>query len=350
MANVDNWSSARLKEVPVGNDGWVTEDVMREIWDISNIPLPLTDLCGDDTCEQEFSEWNEDRLSDPDTANAYIDGQDIDQNDAKGGERLGNHCQVSVKGVTVSARAQASDTIGGNQLSYQISERQKENMRDVEAIMLTNQGSQEDDGDAVPGLSAGLGAMITQGDLGASTGGGYNTTTKLWTARTPGAKRALTETMVKTVAQQVWTAGGDPTILMSLPSIIAGLSDYMFTASARISTLQQDNTAGQSVTASGDVNAFLTNHGVVLRFIPNRIQQAFQDVAASGTPDTGNVYILDPSYIRRGILRGNRVEPLAKLGLSDRRMMSMDWSLKVLNRDAHGIIADIDPAAPVVAA
>ena len=46
-------------------------------------------------------------------------------------------------------------------------------------------------------------------------------------------------------------------------------------------------------------------------------------------------------------LHGYRVEPLAKTGLSDKRLMCVDYTLKVLNEKAHAVIADIDPTAPV---
>ena len=48
-------------------------------------------------------------------------------------------------------------------------------------------------------------------------------------------------------------------------------------------------------------------------------------------------------------LHGYRVEPLAKTGLSDKRMMAVDWTLRVNTQRAHGAILDIDETAAVTA-
>ncbi|WP_425044058.1 SU10 major capsid protein [Primorskyibacter sp. S87] len=326
----------------------INEDVMQKIWDISRIPLPLTDMIGTDNADNSYTEWTEDKLSDPDTANAKVDGQDLTGNDAKGGARIGNHCQISTKNVSVTERAQSSDTVGrANELSYQVMMRQRELRRDVEAITMTNQGSQADNGDTTPGKAAGLGAMITQGDRPSdATGGGFSN--GAWTAYTPGTKRALTETMVRDVAQLVWEAGGDPSVIMSTPTMIRQLSSFMFTDSARIATLTAETNQNGPATAMGSVNVFLTDFGVELKMVPNRLQQTHDSLGGT-TGDACHAYVIDPAYMRHGHLKGYRTEPLAKTGLADKRSMAIDWTTKVLNREAHGIIADLDYTAAVTA-
>ena len=119
----------------------------------------------------------------------------------------------------------------------------------------------------------------------------------------------------------------------------------MFTTSAQIATLADD--VRQSKTAAsalGSVNLFITDFGVTLAMMPNRLQQV-----ESTVPDNANVYIYDPEFVRHSFLHGYRVEPLAKTGLADKRQMIVDWTLKVLNEAAHGVIADIDPALAVLA-
>ena len=337
MATSDYYSSADLKAVEFGNDGWVREDVMAEIWDISAIPLPFMDMIGGDGVSNSYTEWNEDALADPDTDNAAVDGQDLTGNDAKSGDRIGNDCQISTKVVMVTERAQSSETVGGNALSYQLMNRQRELKRDQEAIFLTGQGSVTDNGDTVAGKLGGLAALITQGDMGASTGGGF--TSGSWAARVPGAKRALTETMVRDVAQLVWEEGGDPTVLMSVPGVIRQLSAYMFTDSARIATLTAETNQNGPATAMGSVNVFLTDFGVTMKMIPNRLQQ---DTIAG----QADLFVLDPAYLRQGTLKATRVKPLATTGLADKRSMAVDYTLKILNRSSQGLIADVDYNAP----
>lgn len=339
-----NLDSADLKAVLAG--GWIHEDLMDKIWDISNVPLPFTNAVGKGSCDNEFSEWSTDALAAPSTSNAVIDGANQDTvNNTATGSRLGNHCQISTKVVQVSSRADASDTVGMRALAYQVSQRQKELRRDVEATCLTGQASVADDGASVAGKSAGLAAFMASNNSMGATGSvpGYNTGTKLFGAVVQGTKRAGTETGIRDMCQKIYELGGDPSMMMARPGCIRKYSEYFFTSSARIATLTSETGQSEGAsTAKGAVNVFVTDFGVTLDLIPNRIQQ---DVAAS----VSNVFILDPSTISLDYLRGYQVEPLAKKGLSEIRMMSVDWQLKVLADDANGIIGDIDYAVAVTA-
>lgn len=330
----------------IGTDfgGLINEDVMQQIWDISRFPLPLTDAIGSDSHGNERCEWTVDALQAPDITNAQIDGavtSSID--DTNAGERQGNESQISVKVVKVSTRARESDGIGfADRLSYEIMMRQRELRRDVEAIMMTNQGSVKAVSTSVAGTSAGLGAWIdTNRSVGATgSGGGYVPSTGLVTARTPGTARTLTETLIKAATKSVYEAGGESKVFMATPTVCELFSDYLFTSSARVAALQSDvRQQGSAVTATGAVNVFVSNFGT-LTLVSNRLQQ-------TTSTDVSDVFILDPSYLRLSYLHGYRVEPLAKTGLFDQRQMCVDWSLKVLNDEAQALIGDIDETAAV---
>ncbi len=339
-------SSTTLKAVAYGSDpsGLINESVMQQIWDISRIPLPLTDRIGTDSHGNEFCEWTVDRLAQPNVGNAKFDGEDtISNDDTKTGDRKGNHSQICTKTVKVSTRGRESDGIGyADRLSYEVMMRQRELRRDVEAIMLTNQGSQKDAGSGTPGNSAGLGAWITQGVDNGTTAGGWQSGTGLVTARTgsgDGADVAGTEQMVRDTIKTVYEKGGESTVFMSTPSAVEGFSNYLFTSSARVAALQSDvNQQRSAVTATGAVNVFVADFGTV-ELVSNRLQQV------EGTATEVNVFILDPTMLRISYLHGYRVEPLAKQGLSDSRQMAVDWTLAVLNEEAQGIVAGIDQNA-----
>jgi hypothetical protein len=334
-------TSADLKGVAYR--GLINEDIMQQIWDISKIPLPLTERIGTDTVKNAYKEWTTDELAAPNVANAVIDGADASGNDTKTGARVGNHCQISTKVVRVSTRAQESDTIGrSNELIYQVMRRQQELKRDVEAIMLTSQASLADDGSANAGKSAGLGAWLTTNDYRGAGGSAAGFANGIVAAPVAGTNRALTETLVRDCVQAVYQQGGDPTVMMSVPSVIRKFSEYLFTSSARVATLTADQ--GKSATAAtalGTVNVFVTDFGT-LDLVPNRLQQLTTDGGA-------DVYILDPQYLSIGYLHGYRTEPLAKTGLADNRQMAVDWTLIVHTEKAHGVIADVDPTLAVTA-
>ena len=126
MATSDYWSSADLKGLPYG--GYINEDVMQKVIDISNINLPFTDMIGSDSVSNSYTSWPKDKLSDPDLTNAVVDGADVTAPyDNKGGTRVGNHCQESIKTVAVTTRARNSNVIGtSDEYSYQVMRRSEE--------------------------------------------------------------------------------------------------------------------------------------------------------------------------------------------------------------------------------
>ena len=334
-----NLDAADLSAVDFG--GLINEDVMQKIWDISNIPLPFSDRVASDTVANAFTEWTQDRLQAVDIDNAQIDGADtIGNQDTATGKRVGTHCQISTKTVKVSTRARESDTVGfSDTLAYQVMMRQRELRRDLEAISLEPQASIADDGAAVPGRVGGFPSWLESSTFRGVAGadGGYSS--GIVDAPTAGAARAGTETLIRDAAQSVWDLGGNPTVLMSTSGAIRGLSEYMFTSSARIATLQRNEQGMGAGTAIGAVNVFLTDFGVTLEMTANRLQQTHVDSVATQVVD---VFLMDMEFVRHGFLHGFRVEPLSKTGLADNRQMAVDWTLKMLNEEAHGVVADID--------
>jgi hypothetical protein len=339
-----NLDAADLKAVSYR--GLINEDVMQKIWDISKIPLPLQDRIGSDTASNPYKEWTTDELAAPNLTNAVVDGSDASGNDTKTGARVGNHCQISTKIVRVSTRAQNTSNIGrANELSYQVMRRQQELRRDVEAIALTHQASIADDGNTTAGKSAGLGAWLTTSVSRGTTGANGGFSNGIVAAPAVGAKRALSEKTVRDIVQSVYQQGGDPSVMMSLPSIIRAFSEYLFTSSARVATLTSDQgKSSAKATALGAVNVFVSDFGT-LELVDNRLQQKY----AADDGDAGDVYVIDPAFLSIAYLHGYRVEPLAKTGLADNRQMAVDWTLIVNTEKAHGVIADVDPAAAAVA-
>lgn len=347
-ANAAVLDSAELKAVKAG--GLIREDVMNKIFDISKIPLPFTDMVGSTTAKQEYIEWTTDELAKPNVANAVIDGADITGNDAATGQRVGNHHQISVKAVQVSYRADASDTIGrAKELAYQLMRRQQELRRDVEAIALSNQASVVDNGTSVAGKVGGLPTWLKTNAIGSTTQG-FDLNTKLTVAATPAAAGALTEKNLRDVVQKVYEQGGDASVMMTTPAVIAQFSKYMLKSGAGVAAIhtEVDGRSKEPVTALGTVNVFVTDFGTI-RAVPNRLQQTYNDATPTTPKAASTVFILDPSYISLCYLKGYQTDDLAKTGLSEKRMMSVDWSLIVHTEKAHGMVFGVDGAAAMTA-
>lgn len=356
-APADYLDVSDLKLVAAG--GLVREEVLDEIFDISDIPTVFLDMIGTDGFKNPYSEWTEDKLAAPSLTNKRVSGSDVasTDNDATtaNGKRVGNHAQISTKEVMVTERTQNVDVIGrSDEMGYQTSQRLIELRRDVEAICTSQgQASVQDDGATIAGQSATLGAWITTNkDLGA--GGavpGFQTGTKLVTAQTAGAERALTFAMIRTQIENVYTLGGNPTVLTSVPGVTKRLAEFLFTTpNAAAPTANVNGTGGGVAQVSqGYIDTFKTDFGTLMQIVPNRLQQTYLSIGGDPDPQVANVYGLDPRFWKLGLLYGWKVEPLAKLGLSHRKMLHVDWMLKAFLERANFLIADIDPTLAVTA-
>lgn len=337
-------------------DGVINEDVMQTIFEIDPVDLPFHDMAGRETSDNQYKSWVKDALETPSLANAQVDGADLVESPptTSGDEttskmaRIGNHHQISTKTVKVSTRAQKVDTIGyANALVYQLRQRQKELRKQCEATACSPQASVEAT-DTVAGKTAGAAAMFETNIIN-GTAGGFSA--GIFSGPTPGTARALTETDVRDAGEMAYNEGGNPTKLMSVPKLIRKLSEFLFTSSARIGTIQTDVNRGsvndgeyghQGVTAIGAVNVIVTDFQT-LEFVPNRSQLMYDN----GGTDCCDVFIMDPEYWAVTYIQGMETEALAKMGLSDKRMMSVDWSIIAKQEKSSAIIMGVNPALAV---
>jgi len=348
--NVDAFN---LKSIETG--GVIHEDVMDKIFDISRIPLPFTDMVGKTSHKNERFDWVLDELNPPMLNNQRVDGQDAGDLVSITGGRVGNHSQISDKVIAVSYRADSSDTIGrAKELAYRLTRANQEIRRDVEAASLYNQGSKAGT-DAVAGITGGLPSWIEtsvfNADGSAGTAGGYNYTSGLTAAATAGTAAPVSFKCIKDAIQSVYEEGGEVSVLMSTPSVITGISTYMFNETARIATLQADQgKSGDKAKALASVNVIISDFGTV-KLVPNRLQPGNGAVdAGTGlvTSESDNIFLLDPEYVSLSYLEGYRTDTLAKTGLAEKRQISVDWGLRVHTEKAHAMITGVDGSAEAV--
>ena len=134
---------------------------------------------------------------------------------------------------------------------------------------------------------------------------------------------------------------------MSIPSVIEKFSDFLFTSSARVATLQSDapqsnrtnnasggGKSGGGVVAQGSVNIYVSSYGTV-ELVPNR----FQPEVAAGV---GDLYLLDLTTWEVSFLQGYETNELARDGLAENREITCDVTLISENEEANSVVADID--------
>lgn len=151
---------------------------------------------------------------------------------------------------------------------------------------------------------------------------------------------AIAEKDLRDVIQAIYNGGAEATTAMCRPAMKRIISEYMYTSSSRIAQLTSE--VGQGKTgmdvARGAVSVFVSDFGVV-ELVPNR----FMPFQSGSTFDV--VAVFDPSYMTVDYLQGINVTELAKAGLNDRRSMFADYTLRVCNDQAIGLIGDISTTA-----
>lgn len=343
-------TAADLKAIAAG--GLIAEDVLRKVFDISPKETPYLDVLQGGSYTNPYHEWVQDSLSSPQAASALIDGADVTAQTTATGARVGNHGQISHKTVKISTTTEHSDVIGRTaEEAYQTMKRLQELRNEQEYTALSNQASQADDGESNPGKTAGLGAWLeTNVDFGSGgSAGGFNTSTKIVDAPTPGQGRALTWEMVSDAIEAAYLLGAKPTKLFSRPEVTKRIGQYLIGSNLFVSPVANiTGSTPSDVAMSGYVDTFRTDFGYTMQVIPVRNQPTYKS-GDSPQKDVCALYGVDPEHIALRTMWGVKVEPLGKKGLSTEKMITTNWSHDVLLEKAHFGIFDLLPTAAVTA-
>lgn len=303
----------------------IREDLADIIYNISPETTPFQSSIGKGKCSNTLFEWQVDELAAVDTANAQTEGFDNDTFAATSPTtRLQNYVQISKKDVIIANSLEAVSKAGRkSEVAYQLAKRGAELKRDVESIALANQAA-----DATAGLRK-TGSILaflktnTNKSTGTTAGVDPVYTTLPDDTRTDGTQRAIDEDMLKDVIQKCWTEGADPKVLMVGPFNKQSVSAFAGIAAQRY----QAPSSGQSrIVGAADV--YQSDFGEI-SVVPNRFMRE------------RDALVLDPEYAEMVYLRSYKQEKLAKTGDAEKRMMVVEWGLKIKQEKAHGIIADL---------
>jgi hypothetical protein len=340
----DSLSAADLKAVAAG--GLLNEDVLQKVYDISPIETAFLDAIGGGTYDNPYHEWTQDTLATTTLADAQIDGADITPVTAATGARVGNHGQISTQGVNISEVTAHADPIGRTaEEAYRTMREINLLQNRIEASALSNNASVADNGSSTAGQSAGLGAWLTTNVSFGATGsaGGFQTGTKLVNTITSGTVRDLAWSMITARIESSYLLGAKPTKIFSVPQVTKRLGIYLLTSPYFVPP--HANINGQAVSPtemSGYVDTFKTDFGFTMQIFPVRNMQTYAAGAKAA------LFGVDPEHVALRRMWGTKVDPLAKTGLSIRKMISTHWSLDVLLERAHFGVYDLNPTGTVV--
>lgn len=306
----------------------VREDLSNVIYQISPEETPFMSNIGRENVKNTFYEWQTDDLAAASTTNAQVEGDDITQfTSATPTVRIGNYTQISRKDVIISGTLESVDKAGRrSELSYQMAKRSAELKRDMETTMLANQAAAA--GDTANARKTGALLAFLKTNTNEGTGGGDPSYTSIPTAARTDATttnlRSFSETLLKDVIQKVWTEGGKPSIVMAGPVNKQNLSRMAGIAGQRYN-VQGDKPS----TIIGAADIYVSDFGNV-SIVANRFQRE------------RDVFVLDPEYASVAYLRPFQTVELAKTGDAEKRMLLVEWGLKVMNEKAHGAVYDLN--------
>lgn len=303
----------------------IREDLSEALASVSPTETVFMSAIGTRSVDNTYFEWSEVDLAAAAT-NTQIEGDVGLSNSAPtNAVRKGNYTNISAKVVEVSDTNQAVNGVANAQtVAKQVAYKLSEMKRDMEKMCLSNvAGNAGASGTAR--VTAGLPAFLTT-NASRGTGGADGTTSGSGTsgypnaAATDGTQRAITEALLKGVIADCWDEGATPSIVLCGSSQKQTIST--FTGNATRYKEAEDSKLNAAI------DVYISDFGE-LQIVPARHIRS------------RDVFVLDPSYAEIAYLQTANQKPLARTGLSERRLISAEWGLQVTSEKAHGVIADV---------
>lgn len=302
----------------------IREDLSNVITNIAPEETPYMSNIGRESVSNSLYEWQTDTLAAA-AANKQLEGDDVTSFDAVTATvRLQNYAQISRKTIVLSATEETVNKAGRrSELAYQIAKRGSELKRDQEFTLLNGAVAAAGNTTTARG-TASLGAFVKTNVDMQTNGANPSYTTLPNSARTDGNVRTFTETILKNVIQQVWTAGGTPKMLMTGPVNKQRVSGFSGIASSRFNI----EGGARPATLVGAVDIYVSDFGNI-QVVANRFQRE------------RDAWVIDPDMAKLTTLRPYQQVELAKTGDAEKRMLIVEWGHKVLAENGMGLAADL---------
>jgi hypothetical protein len=298
------------------------EDLTDIIYDISPTETPFMSSIGKTKATAVYHEWQTDSLAAATTANAAIEGADATSATLSPTVRLGNYTQIIQKTVQVSGTLDTVNKAGRkSEKAYQLAKASAELKRDLETILMANQGRSAGSSTIARKLGSILSWIKTNSDVGS---GGSDPATIGVSTRTDGTQRTFTEALLKTVVSEVFVSGGSPKILM-----VGAAGKQKVSSFAGIAAQRYMAPGNTPTTIIGAADVYMSDFGT-MSVVPNRFMR------------TRDALVIDPEYAALAYLRPFQTNDLAKTGDSENTQILAEVTLEVKNEAAMGIIADLD--------
>ena len=298
------------------------EDLEDVIYKVAQKQTPFLQAIGNVKAKGATHEWQIEDLDPVNTGNAQVEGDAFTIDAPNLTTRVGNITQTFRKTGAVTGRQEAVTSAGrSSDYKRQLVIKGQSMMRDMEAIMLANQGSSPGSATVAPllgGALAWLTSNVSRGASGAS-GGAVGSAV---TAATPGTLRAFAEQQIKDVMQACFVSGAAPSILLMGSALKQKASAFSGLAQAR------RETGDDMVTIVAGADVYVSDYGA-LQFVPHPYAL------------TRDALVIEPGNWAVAPLRPTQTVDIAKTADADQFAILTEKTLVCRNQKASGVIADI---------
>jgi hypothetical protein len=301
----------------------VREDLSDKIAELFPDDTPFQNAIGTSSVNNTYTEWQTDTLASANHDNKTIQGDDLANDSRANTTRVGTHTQIFKKVIGSSSTVEWTNKAGRrSELARETMKAGREIRTDMEKRFLGNYASVAATASVAGETAGALAWLTTNASRGGGSGANGGFSAGIVSAATNGDLRTYTETLLKGVLEDVWTAGGNPKMVITNGTLKQTAAAFAGLADAR------RETGSKKLTIVAGADVYVSDFGEVM-FVPDRFASA------------RDALVVDPEYWDVGIGDALKVTPLAKTGLADRRAMYAEVALRCLNQAASGVVADI---------
>lgn len=266
---------------------------------ISPFDTPFQTLIGTGKVKNYLFNWTEEKLADA-ADNAHAEGAAAGEGDDNLLIERDNFAQIFRKTVELTGTAQATAVAGGvEKLAHQVELRAKELKRDVERAYLGT--GQEKSSAAGIRKTAGFHAQVEAEHIVDAAGA------------------PITEDMVRDLLAKLYEAGAEPRVIMTTPRGKVALAKALEVNRQR--HMDTDK-------AVAGVDMYDSDFGAV-------------EIYANRFCREGDILVMDTSLWSEEVLRSYKIEKMAKVGDSDKRLLLVEKGLKCKNRLGNGAFVNV---------
>ena len=301
----------------------IREDLEDSIYRVAAEETPFSNNIGKMKIKGTYHEHQTEDLATPDATNAQLEGDQATIAAAHTTTRVSMRPQIFNKTGAVSRTNQVNDRAGREDtLDEQKMIKGIELRRDCEARFIGNYASNAESG-ATPRRTAGALAWIADHDSFGTGGasGGYSSGDTA--AATNGTQRSSSEALVKAVLATAFSNGAR----MS-QAYMSGTHKQEFSAFSGIAETRVTTGSAKQTKIIGAADVYVSDFGNIT-LIPHPYGL------------TRDMLLIDPSGWAVGTYDGVKTEPLAKIGDSDRFLMTAEKGLVCKNQRKGAAIRDL---------